>query len=335
MAITAITLAGCKDEESAEDPGTNPPAPVALRPSEVLGRGYDATQEYAREEYVASAVLDVDKLLNANLIEDIVEPRTSSKNVIYGNSLEDYHKKLSIKLGMEGKAYGFTASCNSNFTLTSTDKYTYSYLTGRYCYKKYIFKIKPSPIQDLIPCLTDAFIEDVYRMSAEDLVKRYGTHVINGLSTGGVIEYHSSAKRSTNETEEDMGIHMKAGFEGKFSASRSGDVTLFLQFKQHHSECEEKMVCRGGDSHIIMAAYDSTSIESSKLSRWCESIADDSKSVMVDFEGPENVENGCLIPLYEFILDPDKQEEVRAYIIPRMTNPWMSKDSEVLTVYLR
>ena len=333
MAVAAITLTGCREKDESAEPGpTDPPAPSVLRPADIVGRGYDATQEYAKEDYVAAPVLSIPKLKAAGLMADVVEPRTSMTTELYGTTLEDYHQKLSGKLGMKGDAFGFFATCNGRFSITSTDKYTYGYMTGRYCYKRYIYKIKASPISDLIPCLSDEFLADVEHLSTEDLVKRYGTHVINGLSTGGVIEYNISAKRSSEEKVDDFGADLVLGFKNKISVQRSGEAQRFAEFKKKHSECAERTLCRGGDSYLVIASSDSVCIESSILDAWCKSLANDSKSVMVDFEGPGD---GSLTPLYEFIEDAAKKEQVRNYILRRMANPWMTKDSEYLIVCLR
>ena len=336
MAVAAIALTGCKPktiEPEMEDETI--PLPSILRPEEIVGRGYNATQDYAREEYVASPVLSIPKLLERGLIADVVEPRVGTQTVTYGSTLVEYQKKLSGKLGIDVEVFGFSAACHGNFSITSTDKYAYSYLTGRYCYKRYIYKIKASPVEDLIPCLTDEFVADVNRLSTADLVRRYGTHVINGLSTGGVIEYNTSAERAENENEDDFSAGLTAGYDGLFKGKRSAEVSMSKEFKKNHSECEERMICRGGDSHLIMAAYDSASIENNALFTWCNSITDNSKSVMVDFEGPEGSDKGCLIPLYEFIQDEGKKTEVRNYILDRMANPWKEKGSKSLVVYLR
>ena len=329
MTVAVIALAGCKGSQNEPTP-----EPTKILPKDMVGRGYDATQQYARELYVAAPVLSQEKLRSAGLMADVTQPFEASQTIIYGSSLEEYHKNLSNQFGLELSLFGFTASLKSNFSLNKAEKMTYSYLTGRYCYKKYIYKIIKSPIDDLMPCLSDNFLNDVDRLSAKDLVLRYGTHVINGLSVGGVVEMHTTAKRTEYETEQEFSAALKAGFKGAFSISGSDEFKLYKQFKSLHAECEEKLVCRGGDSHLIpVATVDS--VNASVLKTWCESITDESKSVLIDFEGIDNVPDSKLIPLYEFIRDETKKAEVKAYIENRMENPWNDIESNVLIVYLR
>lgn len=329
VAFTTILMVGCKEKNGQNEP--NPPI-QQLRPQDMIGRGYDATQQYCKEAYVASAVLDLDLMASAGLIADIVSPLEANDFISYGSSLTEYHENLTNQLGISGKLYGFTASIQNNFAITSSSSIENSYYTARKCYKKYIYKMKASPISDLLPCLTKEFQADVERLSAEDLIKRYGTHVICGISTGGVIEYHAAASCTETESKEDVKLALEFGYKGLFNISAKEQLEKQQTFKNKHSEFQEKMICRGGDSYLLITSKDSPLL--SGLEQWSASLTDESKTVLVDFEGSSG-EDGKLIPLYKFITDPQKSATVEKLINQRLANPWKDTDTRILSVFLK
>lgn len=293
-----------------------------------LGKGYDVSGKYAEEAYVKAKVLDPDKLVAGDHIADLLTPNATVEEVVTGRTLEEYEDKYSVNAGVSGSYRGFSASVEFNFSEHALGTSEYSYATLRHMTKKQILKIyEDEKAADLKSCLTDLFIQDVQKAleskgnadklkeAANLLVDKYGTHVITGFSLGGVLEYSMAADATSNESETDWGLAVKAGFEkeGIGSASTEDSYNQYSRLKNESDGFESKLVCRGGESQYTSSGYgEDAGKVAQAYESWLTSLEDKSKWVMVDYEGSR------LIPLWDFVDDAQLSAAIDAVAQERL-----------------
>lgn len=282
--------------------------PAGLKDFSHLGKGYDVSGRYAYDEDVRAAVLSWQKLYKANHIADVINTNHTSETNIYGNTREEYVKAYTVEAGVSGAYAGFTAGISTNFSESSLSSSEHSFGTFRHMTKKQIIKLYDNTnAKQIMDCRSDMFIEDLNRLSAKDLVTKYGTHVITGLSLGGVLEYSMTANTHVTGSSVDFGLAVEAGFEmAGFGATASTGFQDFQSMQNEESQFESKLTCRGGESQFASTGVPGDDGKST-YNEWLNSLQDRNGWVMVDYEG-------ALIPLWNFIEDKSKAAEVEAYV---------------------
>lgn len=308
--------------------------PSGLKSFSHLGKGYDAMGEYAYDEYVKAPVLDCQKLYEANHIADPITPNNTVEDVIVGNTREEYISKYNVSAGISAEAFGFSTSLQTNFSESALSVQENSFGTFRHITKKQIIKLHENLTPDMLTsCISQTFTEDVKKLSVNDLVSKYGTHVIMGLSIGGVLDYSMSADASVSGRTVDMGLALQAGFK-MASCGVSGSVGYdeYESLKNEDACMEMKLICRGGESQFASTGMGNSE---STYNNWLASLQDINKWVMVDYEGNQ------LIPIYKFMKDnPSKAEETRTFIddllsvdrLPKQESKWRLLNIELTKV---
>jgi len=172
----------------------------------VLCRGYDISGGYADVDSCRDRVLDVNLLNNYKRMVQM--PYNGSESDHYeGEGIQEYtssiEKKLNIKLSFNVKGFSFTNETNNSFKEDTFSKAGYKYVTQKDLYVKDAYKVQGyNTPQDLTGFLTQEFKNDLNNLSADQLVVKYGTHVVLGMKFGTRFCYNlsfrqSSQKRST------------------------------------------------------------------------------------------------------------------------------------------
>lgn len=269
-----------------------------------LGKGYDASGNYAEDQYVKSSVLDCDAMAADDCISDIINMNQSIEQYIRGKTLEEYEKNYTVEAGISGeygnKLYGFQGSIKTNFSSKALGSSEHSFITFRHVTKKQILKINENEdAASLMAYRSEGFVRDLSKLDAASLVKKYGTHVVMGFSTGGVIDYSMAADVSKMSSSTDLSVAVKAGFEKKAigKVSTEDSYNMYQSIQNESNGFEYKLLCRGGESQYTSAGFASDAQAASAYENWLSSLEDSSKWVMVDYEGNQ------LLPLWMFIED--------------------------------
>jgi len=308
--------------------------PNGIKDYMYLGKGYDVSGLYAEESGVKASVLDCDALASGLHIADLLNYNMTEEDIVYGKTLSEYEKKYTVNAGVSGEYSGFSASVEANFSETAKGSSEYAYATLRSMTKKLCLKIyENETASDLIDCVTETFLSDVEKLTAEQLVDKYGTHVITGFSLGGVLEYSMAADAVEVSSEVDWGLAVKAGYgeEAVGKAEASASYSQFSSVKNASSSYESRLKCRGGQSQYASMGTiptDGSPYSSSTYSEWLTSLEDSNHWVLVDYEGSQ------LIPLWDFIESTGKKAAVKAECESRLTGVKVSQTSNYKTFRL-
>lgn len=308
--------------------------PQGISDYKYLGKGYDASGTYAEDVYVKASVLDCDAMAAADCISDLINMNQTVEETIRGKTLKAYEENYTAKVSVSGKwgkpnTLGFSGSVTSNFSSKALGSEEHSFATFRHVTKKQILKINENETAaSLMDYRSQTFVNDIAKLDAESLVKKYGTHVIMGFSTGGVIDYSMAADVSKMSSSIDFGLAVKAAFSknavGSIETEDSFD--MYNSIKEESNGFETKLLCRGGESQYTSAGFSTDAQAATAYKDWLTSLTNSSKWVMVDYEGSQ------LIPLYEFIEDGTKKSEVEEVVDATLTGTGIKQTSSYKTL---
>ncbi|MGL5683936.1 MAG: BACON domain-containing protein [Marinifilaceae bacterium] len=275
-----------------------------------LGKGYDASKEYANAKCTKAPVLDWELLTLNGHVADILTSDETNEHVIMGKTLEEYENNLSFKAGISGSVAGFTASIESNFSTGTLSSAENSFATKRLICQKQVIKLYESVLaNDLDECLSSEFINDLERLSNDEqwtaarFVDKYGTHVVTGFVLGGALEYSMTADVTSLTNTEDFGIAVGAGFElAGYGGTAETGFNTFNSVKTASSNFEAKLICKGGDSQYTT---NDEKASPEAFTNWLTSLNEPQKWVMIDYAG------SAMIPIYEFIKDKPTKDAIK------------------------
>ena len=328
----AAAFSSCKKNELAEEDGlTGNHENLAIAADgkwDLLGHGYDVTGElFARESASDVSIIDIDRF-NSDYPGRIVTPTDSKGDyeVYYGANAYDYVNEINKK-----KTFGITSTGGSsqpepkdnklyataNFSKTNEDNHTYTYSSkNSYATYESWFRIKTidftgdATVDLLKNYLTPLFIANLSNYSPEQLVERYGTHVLLGIDIGGRLKYDYKGA-IIKESNYDRKVRaVKAGFSIGIAKLFSVDLSTDVSKEEKttiSNETTDKLfrgVFYGGDNSGASFSGDALGNTSTNINliSWQQSI---------------NINNASLIninksvPIYDFITDPVKKHQVK------------------------
>lgn len=290
---------------------------------DLLGYGYDMTGElFASSNASDAAIIDVDRF-NTDYPNRINTPTdTYGYYAVYsGATALDYIRDVNKK-----ETYGLTVNAgekevntygSANFSKTNENQSTYTY-NSKYSYASFESRVRIKSISftgdatlDILRnYLTPLFIANLSNYSADELVERYGTHVLLGLSIGGRLKYDYKGAVIKETTFERKVRAIKAGFsigvDKIFGVNLSSDVSN-----------EEKLTIANEttDKAFIGTYYGGTN---SGTSFSTDAAGNTSQTVnLAGWQQSITINNATLIditksvPLYELITDPVKKQQVK------------------------
>ncbi len=152
---------------------------------------------------------------------------------------------------------------------------------------------------DLIPYLSTAFINNLNKMTPEQFVEEYGTHVLLDISIGGRLQfnYRSVITETDNNIEKKKIVEAGAKTSiGIFGASGNGshETTEVKNLNKKNSNWDVEISYHGGTNsglnYSLTSTEGLTSIQFNKT-QWEESVSD-KNAALVDI-------NWNKTPLYE------------------------------------
>lgn len=292
-----------------------------------LGKGYDAGGEFAVDTYVKAQVLDWNKLDDKGYIADIITASQTDEHRIHEKTLSEYQKSLSHKAGISGNYAGFSASVQGSYSSKTLMSEENEFASFRHITQKQIVKLgEHLSATELKSCMNETASSEINSaLTADQVIQKYGTHIIAGFVLGGSLDYTMTADASSMSKQVDWSISVEAGYQ-----SLSGGVKGNYSYEQYESmktestNFEEKLVARGGDSQ--MASLLGT--EASRAS-WLASLSNPSKWVMVDYAGK------MLIPIWEFADNATRKTDLEASARKHMQKSLITQVSTHKTLKLK
>jgi|GEM_PF-2568547 MAC/Perforin domain. len=313
LILSTLTFASCTQNLIQPDLGTSNSETTVRKKvqgdgkHDLLGWGYDPTVGYlAPEKYNQLQVIDVDRL-QAEQPGDFFhgQPNVNLSEIIAGNNAVDWSEDLTSK---------FSGSATKVLTLSMHQDVTQNnFISAKYSYATYFMTINLQretlhhSIDVLKNYLTPTFTTAINTLSANEIIKRYGTHVFTDITIGGKLEvnYRSYANSSSQKTTVNSGISV--GIDKVFSLSADNSVGFSYKSSNLNARCTYKTI--GGDPTkcIFGEITDTTTSQKVNLDKWAASVSLSNAEIV-------DIGDGSLIPIYEFVSDAAKKETLKQAI---------------------
>lgn len=353
--MCVLFVSSCSDENTTlMDSYVSPSLRVAGDGEvEVLGYGYDITDDFLGETATKMEVVDVKAFKKSKDGHRFSNPFVGiiRQREFYGSTSEEYINDIIKSSNYKGSiAYQATANAETKSTPTnpitnasfsggitkgSTSKYSYSskYSFGRgdviKKQRQYTLDRKPN---ELTNYLTISFKEDLRLLSADAIVVKYGTHVLLDITVGGMYtaSYKSAIVETSSSVTKTKAVEagIKLGFKGvglDFSTSQT--TTETNTYNSNNTDWKCVIDCWGGDNNGVSTTISPT--EPPKITfnwgSWTKSV-DDTHSRLVD------VNWNAAYPIYDFIVDVTKKAQIKG-AVEKYIKSKQIKVLEVLPLY--
>ena len=308
---------------------------------DVLGYGYDITDDYMGENSTRLKILDVEAFVKANpnrfdkQFSGVIDQRCFAgadaqsflSQIITDTNFSGSAGSLPEKKDKEGF---FSGTITTGFKTSSKYFYSSKYSFARAeVFKKQRRYLLNTDIETLSKYLLSSFVEDLNKYSADKIVEMYGTHVLTNITVGGkyTAYYKSAIIEETSSTEKTEIVSAGAKYNLSnigLDAHGSWSKTEVEERNKKNSNWECYIKALGGSTSgttITLAPEQGPSF-SINLGAWTESV-DDLHSRLFD------VNWNATYPIYDLISDPIKKQEIKEAVFRYID----SKKIEEIDVY--
>lgn len=307
-----VCIAGCKKDNSKDLSSSKPLNKVMSAGDgrfDLLGYGYDVTGEYANLSSTRFGVIDVEKISKAepNRINTLLGVQDDTE-INTGSDAEAYSQKLSGKVNATFGLPLFKGVFSTSYHQSSSFSAKYSYASAfkTIKQKQLVLNVTNQSIKDNY--LTETFKSDVNTLSVQDLVARYGTHVLTNIVLGAKLEvFYRSQTTSSNRS-----TGVEAGFTSNvLNKLFHFDVKTSFADSTIKSNSDEKIYYRtiGGDGSkgLTGDVKLDNSPQTITIGTW-QSSCNASNAVLIQ------IGQDGYTPLYDLIQDGVKSAAVKTYI---------------------
>ena len=272
----------------------------------LLGFGYDITNKYANISSVRAKVIDVPLFVAINDNEAFSSGSGTQgfSIVLNATSAEDLSGQLSDRYDASKGLNVFKSTITSAFPETDVEaeKFVYGYYSA-------VFQGKRLRIEGIkgSNSLTASFTTDLNNLSPEQLVKKYGTHIMQRIHLGARINviYQSEVADDKNKrlaVREGLDYSIKRVFGFSPSLGNPVDVRAL----NSNSAVKLRYEVIGGDTRNIKE-LDVAGVRMVDINDWSKNFSEESYK-FIDFDT-----NG-LLPISDLIVDGRKKSMVQEFI---------------------
>jgi len=216
-----------------------------------LGYGYDIFGGYAQEKSIKNhCIFDLEKIKEdiefSELSYDMIE-------AIYGNSIEEYSKKLAMKVGLKEDVFYFYNYLLDNFPdkLAKDNTFFTTFMETKISSR---IALKSKNFYEMKEFLSDEFKEELKTKKASYIFDKYGTHFITSAYLGNRVDFVSTSQLWKNENSRDLLISLNEKFK---------EIRENKKLKFEHNEILEKAetevkLCINSGEELIIKEFSNT-----------------------------------------------------------------------------
>lgn len=298
---------GCKESNPTQ---TEPDPTENLLPGvSYMGHGYNAFGDYAKTEYVKSALFKYDnyqsvsvngKSYNLPSNIDYIYVNTSDFKSISGLNSHTYRERMGINASLGGSYSFFSLSVKNNYDEEYYKSNYRAFCTIQNVIKMWKLTLPYTDLTTLKSMLTDEAKSDIANLSPGSLFNKYGTHFIAELIIGARADYNTCVSKCTETSmiKNNFQICAEASFKKK-SGSGSFNMVTEQQLQCFESNSYQNLKVSGGKSE-----YGSYIFQAGNYDKWIESINNIENLTISDFT------DNSLIPIWELCADEARKNEL-------------------------
>jgi len=314
LCIITAAFSSCKKNELAEEKNLkNNHGNIAYsgdKKYDVLGHGYDVTDRFAEKESTRFQVIDIEKFVAQDPGSYLPKLGVVDYyDYTFGENGSSYSKRLSQKYSASLDVFGlFKGELNLSFAGKDSSSSKYIYASARKIIEQKSMQIFSTVNNIRENYLTDKFKSDLSSLSAQQLIAKYGTHVLTDITLGARFDFNYQSQTNSSKREEASKAGLK--YNGLLSIA---NVTADIEVNkvEANSNFNQTVHYRsiGGDGTkgLIGDITLDNSPQKLTIAAWQSSCTIDN-AVLIKIG-----KNG-LIPIEDLIGDPVKKAEVKNYI---------------------
>ncbi|GGB17454.1 MULTISPECIES: MAC/perforin domain-containing protein [Mucilaginibacter] len=332
IAITS-TFTSCKKNDFSLNQSTKPKKLTTQSAGDplydLLGFGYDVTGEYASSNSTTYQVVDIAKIAQAEsnrVVTDLNVTQYSESHS--GSTAEDYSQNLSYSTGASLTVGAFSGTVSEKFHEFSSlsSKYSYADASLIIRQKRLRFDAPLSLIKSTY--LTPVFKSDVNSMTPQQLVTKYGTHVLTDIILGAKLSLYYRSQT----TIKDRALSVKAGAEAKglfgiFGASTNISYQDSLINSNFDQTIYYETVGGDGTKGLFGEIVLDNSAPKISIANWQSSCTRENAAFIQLGNSATNI-----ILLSDLIDDPAKSTAVKNYIDQYLANKHVHLSNTLATV---
>lgn len=281
--------------------------PLYKRPEtyNFLGFGYDVTDKFDDEASVRASVVDV--LAYAASGSDLVSiargTEGSWRTIHAKNAMELSEKFSSTYEETKGlRLFGNTIEKIFPGTVATDKKYVYGYYSNYMVWKRYEFY----PEQRVNKFLTAGFRNDITLLSAEELIHKYGTHVLAGINMGSKFDVVYQAEAPAENRESVIMEGLRYAIKRTFGLMTGPMDAVKLENLNANSKAQIYYSSIGGELNRLRTEMINNRVMLN-ITDWRSTNTEDNARFIGVFRDR-------LVPLDSFIDEPLKKAAVKAYL---------------------
>lgn len=328
--LSTFLLLSCSQNDELTQDVTSTPQLRSLADggNDVLGYSYDITANYLDLNATKFRVIDMDKLKKDKPLLIYPEGGTQIKQDIYaGSNAETMLKDITKKSGFDASISSTgldelmpfigTIKGGVNKEEQETYKYASCFSFAQAFITKRVKRLHVDADANLLSnYLTDSFIQDVNTLSPDQLVAKYGTHVLADITIGGSynVIYRSSIVDETNteikKKTVTAGVNAALGWLG-LDTNGSSTTEETKTYSTKNINWQMSVICEGGEGTGTSMTFDSSTGATStsiNFHSWQASVTD-RNSKLIDINWNKT------FFIYDFIKDPVKKAAVKAAVL--------------------
>ncbi len=218
--------------ETGAYPEPKSPSGAPVMPgTSMMGTGVDVFGEYCGPGFFGQPILDLtdrgkevesSDFVTSDLLT-VTEERAGTAEEIRAETKREFSQSFSSRVGLEGKSGYFSGELDASFSGSISQQVDTTLV--QYNDQRYYWQLLLPPSKDLIgsllPSVRDNFNGD---MSADELVRTYGTHYVGKALVGARSSFCAMVNMSTFESKKDVSATVKLAYQG-LSSRGSGEAS--------------------------------------------------------------------------------------------------------------
>lgn len=279
----------------------------------MLGYGYDATGKYAHPASVRGKILDMVKFAEDFGRINFFRSTSVGPELQIGRTLEECRESMGWNAGFSDSEIAkyknlFKEKFASPFEGDkSFPDLSYQYLGISQVHVQYhLYFLYMSHMEKKIyPYLTEEFRNDLETKSADDVIKIYGTHILTSIKIGERIDYLYRYAEDENSNSYSWFLYNMHRYFSQGPSTWGSEPEKDPPLKENLYI--EVVDGTRPDPNGWMVDITNYKGERIIFEGWKDIT--DANLTLVDFRNKD-----CLKPIYDFVNDPDKKEElIKAY----------------------
>lgn len=273
-----------------------------------LGFGYDITDQYNDASSVRSEVINIPLLVKSNPYQfDLSRATTGYWENYSGETATDLAGQLSQKFDETSGLKVFKNTIASAFPGADTfnGKYVYGYYSA--IAVRMSMRIVDNYNNALNSYVTDRFLQEVNTLTAAELVKKYGTHVLRRVILGSRLNAVYQAEAPNTNRKKISSTGLRYAMNATFGLPTGELDPMDLVALNANTSAKIYFYAIGGDQSKLkeINVNNKTFVNPTE---WFSSTTEEKTRFI-------GTAKDGLIPLYDLITDVNKKAVVKAYII--------------------